>query len=107
MPKVAGHGEDVLYRHASVLPGWIMAIFANPHGQYEVYTLEGAPRTILTARVEEVSEDVIVNYAWNEPDAPSPAMAIRIDRAGHLLKPFVDAILAKYGLKQEEEAAGN
>ena len=29
------------------------------------------------------------------------------DSAEYVLKPFVDAILAKYGLKREEEPAGS
>ena len=53
LPKVAGHGEDVLLRHASILPEWIMAIIADPREQYEVYTLEGERRTVLTSRVTE------------------------------------------------------
>ncbi len=39
LPKVAGLGEDVLYRHGSILPERVMAVLANSHEQYEVYTL--------------------------------------------------------------------
>ena len=54
-----------------------------------------------------MSEHVIVHHDKDEPDAPSSAVAIRIDRAEYVLKPFVGAILAKHGLKREEEAAGS
>lgn len=56
-----------------------------------------------SAAGEEMSENVIVHYDKDEPDAPSSAVAIRIDSAEHVLKPFVDAILAKYGLTRDGE----
>ena len=52
---------------------------------------------------EEMAQEIIVHYDRDEPDAPSSAVAIRIDSAEHVLKPFVDAILAKYGVKRESE----
>ncbi len=47
---------------------------------------------------EEIAEDVIVHYDKDDDHAPASAVAIRIDRAEVVLKPFVDAILAKYGV---------
>lgn len=49
---------------------------------------------------EEIAEDVIVHYDKDDDHAPASAVAIRIDRAEQVLKPFVDAILAKYGVKR-------
>ena len=64
-----------------------------------------------SAAGEEMSENIIVHYDKDEPDAPSSAVAIRIDCAESVLKPFVDAILAKYciqrGPELEQEPAGS
>ena len=54
-----------------------------------------------SAAGEEMSEDTIVHYNKDEPGAPSSAAAIRIDHAEDVLKPSVDAILAKYGLTRD------
>lgn len=62
LPKVAGHGEDVLRRHASLLPEWVMAIIANPYEQFEVYTREGERRTVLTGRVTESLQWIMVVF---------------------------------------------
>lgn len=51
----------------------------------------------------EMAENIIVHYDRDEPDAPSSAVTIRIDSAEHVLKPYVDAILAKYGVKRDSE----
>lgn len=56
---------------------------------------------------EEIAEDVIVHYDKDDDHASSSAVAIRIDRAEHVLKPFVDAILAKYGVKPVQSPAAN
>lgn len=53
LPKVPGHGEEVIYRHRDVLPEWIMEIIANPYHSSEVYTQRGERRTVLTGRVPE------------------------------------------------------
>lgn len=52
---------------------------------------------------EEIAKDITVHYDKDEDNEPSSAVAIHIDSAEHVLKPFVDAILAKYGVKREEE----
>lgn len=69
-----------------------------PEGQ--VLLIENGQRS---AAGEEMSENIIVHYDKDEPDAPSSAVAIRIDSAEHVLRPFVDAILAKYGLTRDVE----
>lgn len=47
----------------------------------------------------EMSRNILVYYG---KEHESEAVAIRIDRAEVVLKPFVDAILAKYGIKSED-----
>ena len=54
---------------------------------------------------EEIAEDVVIHYDRDDDHAPASAVAIRIDRAEQVLKPFVDAILAKYGVKPEQMPA--
>ena len=55
----------------------------------------------LSSICKEMAKDVHVFYDRDIDDAPSSAVAIRIDRAETVLKPFVDAILAKYGISSE------
>lgn len=50
---------------------------------------------------EEMADGVLVYYAQ---DDESSAVALCIERAEVVLKPFVDAILAKYGVKLEHSA---
>lgn len=73
-----------------------------PAGQ--ILLIENGQRS---AAGEEMAEDVIVHYDKDEDNAPASVVAIRIDRAEHVLKPFVEAILAKYGVKREPEPSGN
>jgi len=54
----------------------------------------------------EMAENIIVHYDKDRPDERCSAVAIRIDGAERVLKPFVDAILKKHGVEREEEAAG-
>ena len=56
---------------------------------------------------EEMAEDVIIHYGKDDDHAPTSAVAIRIDRAEQVLKPFVDAILAKYGVTPVQSPAAN
>ncbi len=50
---------------------------------------------------EEMAQDVLVLYDRDDDNAPASAVAVRIDCAEHVLKPFVDAILAKYGVSPD------
>ena len=52
---------------------------------------------------EEMAKGVLVLYDKDIDDAPTSAVAFRIDRAETVLKPFVDAILDKYGIKPRED----
>lgn len=72
----------------------------DPHGQ--ILRIENG---LASAAGEEIAEDVIVHYDRDDDDAPASAVAIRIDRAEVVLQPFVDAILAKYGVKRPGAAA--
>ena len=47
---------------------------------------------------EEMARGVLVFYDKDTDDARTTAVAIRIDSAEWVLKPFVDAILAKHGI---------
>ena len=51
----------------------------------------------------EMAKDIHVLYDKDDDNAPWSAVAIRIDRAETVLKPFVDAILVKYGITPETE----
>lgn len=50
----------------------------------------------------EMAKDIHVLYDKDIDDAPTSAVAIRIDRAETVLKPFVDAILSKHGVELQE-----
>ena len=68
--------------------------------EYQVlYIANGQPDAV----GEEMANGVLVLYDKDVDDAPTSAVAIRIDCAEVVLKPFVDAILAKYGLNPETE----
>ena len=47
---------------------------------------------------DDFAEHIIVHYDNADVAAPASLTAIRIDHAEYVLKPFVDAILAKYGI---------
>ena len=51
-----------------------------------------------------MAEDILVYY---DKDDEAAAVALCIDRAEQVLKPFVDAILAKYGVKAEQLQVGS
>ena len=74
------------------------------HPEYQVLLIETGQKS---AAGEEMSENIIVHYDKDNDDERSSAVAIRIDCAEYVLKPFVDAILAKYGAKREAETAGS
>ena len=56
---------------------------------------------------QEMAKNIIVHYDKDKPDERCSAVAIRIDHAEFVLKPFVDAILAKYGVNRQEEPAAS
>ena len=60
---------------------------------------------------EEMAEGIIVHYNKDDEAVPADeairAVAILIDGAEYVLKPFVDAILAKYGVNPEASQNGH
>ena len=54
---------------------------------------------------DDFAEHIIVHYDNDDAAAPSSLTAIRIDHAEYVLKPFVDAILAKYGVSLDSAEA--
>lgn len=53
---------------------------------------------------EEMADGVLVYY---DRDDGASAVALNIERAEQVLKPFVDAILAKYGVKPVQSPGSN
>ena len=47
---------------------------------------------------DDFAEHIVVHYDNEDVATPASLTAIRIDHAEYVLKPFVDAILAKYGV---------
>ena len=50
---------------------------------------------------DDFAEHIVVHYDNDDAAVPASLTAIRIDHAEYVLKPFVDAILAKYGVSPE------
>ena len=88
-------GQSVKYPVRESLPPALVEY--HPNGQ--ILLIENGQKS---AAGEEMSENIIVHYDKDNDDERSSAVAIRIDRAEYVLKPFVDAILAKYGVKREQ-----
>ena len=86
-------GEQVKFPQREPLP--TAKVVYTPDSQ--VLYLENGT---LREEAAEMSRNVLVYYG-KEQD--SEAVAIRIDRAETVLKPFVDAILAKHGIKPGED----
>ena len=62
LPTVAGHGVSALERHDSVRPEWVMLIIAEPYERYETHTSYGERRTVITGRVPESSQWIMVVF---------------------------------------------
>ena len=82
-------------------------IWESPPPALVEYYPEGEVLRIETghksAAGQEMAKDIIAYYDKDEPDEQCSVVAIRIDSAEYVLKPFVDAILAKYGVKLESD----
>ena len=65
-------------------------MFYNPETQ--VLIIENGKRSEVA---EEMAQDVVVFYDKDCDAAPTSAVAVRIDCAEHVLKPFIDAVLAR------------
>ena len=66
------------------------------HPEDQILRIENGQKSAVG---EDMSENIIVHYDKDDETFAS-VVAIRIDQAEHVLKPFVDAILAKYGVKR-------
>ena len=62
LPKVAGHGESALGRHGDILPEWVMLIVSSPYERYEASGPRGDRRTVLTGRVSESRQWIMVIF---------------------------------------------
>lgn len=62
LPKASGHGESTLQRHRDIRPEWIMEIIADPYERYESYTRSGERSTVLTGRVPESAQWIMVVF---------------------------------------------
>ena len=65
-------------------------VFYNPETQ--VLIIENGKGSEVA---EEMAQDVVVFYDKDCDTAPTSAVAVRIDCAEHVLRPFIDAVLAK------------
>lgn len=90
-------GESVKYPAEELMPAALVEYY--PEGQV---LLIGTGQK--SAAGEEMSENIIVHYDTDDHDARSLVVAIRIDSAEFVLRPFADAILAKYGVWREPES---
>lgn len=62
LPKVGGHGGTALERHSSIRPEWVMRVIEEPFERYEVHTSYGERRTVITGRVPESSQWIMVVF---------------------------------------------
>ena len=62
LPKVVGHGETALERHDDIRPEWVMLIVAAPHERYDATGSRGDQRTVLTGRVPESPQWIMVVF---------------------------------------------
>ena len=98
-----GHRDTVItqIRHEE----WVLAPFSEAVYDTDSQTLLLENGEICTAS-KEMAKDVHVLYGRDYDGGEWLAsVGIRIERAETVLKPFVDAILAKHGVKAKEEIA--
>lgn len=62
LPKAPGHGENTLERHRDIRPEWIMEIIADPYEVYESQTRAGNRSTVITGRVPESDQWIMVVF---------------------------------------------
>ena len=97
-----GYRETVITQIQRV--GWELAPYSEATYDPDRQTLlieKGDSSTVC----REMATDIHILYGQDGENTPWwSAVAIRIDRAETVLKPFVDAILVKYGIKAEAHA---
>ena len=89
--------HTVKYPATGLKPPAIVEYYSEPHILF-IWTGQKS------AAGEEMSESITVHYDKDEDNEPSLAVAIHIDSAEFLLRPFADKILAKYGVWREPES---
>lgn len=91
MERTVKHFELLPVPHANVL--------YEP--EYQVLYIQNGLASEVS---EEMAKGVLILYDKDVDDQPTSAVAIRIDRAETVLRPFVEAILDKYGINPAEMA---
>ena len=74
-------------------------VLYNPETQ--VLIIENGQRSEIA---EEMAQDVVVFYDKDCDREPTSAVAVRIDCAEHVLRPFIDAVLSKHEMSSYAEA---
>ena len=92
--EYAGTTMDCKVKHTGLDPLPIAKVIYEPESQ--VLFIENGQSSEVG---EEMARDILVLYDKDVDEARTSAVAVRIDCAEAILKPFVDAILAKYGIK--------
>lgn len=83
--------------HSVSQPAWDPALPAQVEyiPESQVLFIENGQDSVVG---DDFAEHIIVYYGEDDVTASASLTAIRIDHAEYVLKPFVDAILAKYGV---------
>ena len=81
-------------------PEYLPSVTYNP--QSHALLIENGEPGVVS---ETIALDVVIFYDKDVDNARTSAVAIRIDSAERVLKPFVDAVLAKHGVTPDQRAA--
>ena len=81
--------------------GSVSAALVEYYPDWQILFIETGQKS---AAGEEFASDIIVHYDKDEDNEPSFVVAIHIDSAELLLRPFADKVLAKYGIWREPES---
>ena len=81
--------------------GSVSATLVEYYPDWQILFIETGQKS---AAGEEFASDIIVHYDKDEDNEPSFVVAIHIDSAELLLRPFADKVLAKYGIWREPES---
>ena len=81
--------------------GSVSATLVEYYPDWQILFIETGRKS---AAGEEFASDIIVHYDKDEDNEPSFVVAIHIDSAELLLRPFADKVLAKYGVWREPES---
>ena len=90
-------GDSMRYSIEESMPGALVEYYPD----IQILFIETGRKS---AAGEEFAADITVHYDRDEDNEPSFVVAIHIDSAELLLRPFADAILTKYGIWREPES---